>query len=372
LALSGFELYGKVVKVGGSKPLSFRPAANGEDRGIIYHLGANKHGVFHNPVKIGAVAVSASTVLSDSSPPTSLLTRALLRFSTKAKSDSWVMFDLRARRVQPTHYSLRHYSTWDTEALRNWVLEGSNDRVEWVTLREHKADASLNKKGATKTWALSLPAADEAYQFFRVRQVGLNSNNHNYLALSGFELYGELSPASARPMFAYQSDFDEHGLMYHLGTSGGHAAFVNPVKRGRVQVSASSVQHDSAAPHELLSRRALRFSTKAENNAWVMFTLDARVKPTHYSLRHYTTWDTEALRTWVLEGSNDGKRWTTLRDHKDDASLNKKGATRTWALSGPATNKAYRMFRVRQTGLNSNRHKFLALSGFELYGELMP
>lgn len=34
----------------------------------------------------------------------------------------------------------RHYSSWDTECLRNWVLEGSNDALKWTTLMHHRDD----------------------------------------------------------------------------------------------------------------------------------------------------------------------------------------------------------------------------------------
>ena len=49
-------------------------------------------------------------------------------------------------------------------------------------------------------------------------------------------------------------------------------------------------------------------------------------------------------------------------------ALDKKGATHTWALK---TNGArYRMFRLIQTGVNSNNHFYLSISGMELYGVL--
>ena len=33
--------------------------------------------------------------------------------------------DLQHRRLVPSHYTLKHYSSWDTEALRNWKFEVS-------------------------------------------------------------------------------------------------------------------------------------------------------------------------------------------------------------------------------------------------------
>ena len=360
----------------GGKLLKFTYRHDGDGCGVVAWIGTDRgRRPFRNPAEDGEITARASSVAHDSEPPSSLLGRALVRFTTKPQPESWVELDLGRHRVAPTHYTLRHYSSWDTEALRNWELRGSNDGIRWTTLRRHEDDTSLQKKGQRETWEVTgtLPTPKgEGYQLFRVRQTGRNSNNHYYLALSGFELYGDLLPGQPLAGRVYSHDFDQNGVMYHLGTDGGQA-FKNPVTRGRVAVTASSVMQDSEPPRALLDRRTLRFSTKPQANSWVQFELKGqRLRATRYTLRHYSSWDTEALRDWVLEGSNDGQQWATLREHKGDAALNKKGATHTWALSGPASEQSYRLFRVRQTGRNSNNHHYLALSGFEIYGALEP
>ena len=60
-------------------------------------------------------------------------------------------------------------------------------------------------------------------------------------------------------------------------------------------------------------------------------------------------------------------RRITIKEHKDDQGLDGKGSTFTWPLE---CNKAYCMFRLLQTGKNSNGHHYLACSGFEMYGHL--
>ena len=42
---------------------------------------------------------------------------------TVAQPNMWFVIDLMGRRVQPTRYTLRHYDSWDVEALRNWRFE---------------------------------------------------------------------------------------------------------------------------------------------------------------------------------------------------------------------------------------------------------
>jgi hypothetical protein len=106
--------------------------------------------------------------------------------------------------------------------------------VGWVVLKEHVNDTSLNAKGASHTWSITLDpahlaqlaaaaaeagggdnnsggngwdsasAADGssfppplAFRCFRVVMTAANSNGHMYLPLSGLEIYGVLHAASA-------------------------------------------------------------------------------------------------------------------------------------------------------------------------------
>ena len=119
-------------------------------------------------------------------PLTVCACRSVVRCVTAALPNQWMSVDLldksmqvcrRRRRphkssAQLTHYTLRHYNSWDTEALRqalgwrlfsvdamvccrHWVLEASNDDSKWVTLRVHENDFALDKKGATFTWPVN-------------------------------------------------------------------------------------------------------------------------------------------------------------------------------------------------------------------------
>lgn len=64
---------------------------------------------------------------------------------------------------------------------------------------------------------------------------------------------------------------------------------------------------------------------------------------------------------------DESQSWDVLRRHTDDSSLNGPYAMRTWPVE---STKAYRAFRVLQTGHNSSNHNYLVLSGIEFYGEL--
>ena len=84
----------------------------------------------------------------------------VVRCVTQALPDQWFVIDFgSARSVQPTHYTLRHYSSWDTEALRNWRLQGAIEadphRAQWVTISEHKEDLEALAQGLLEYETLS-------------------------------------------------------------------------------------------------------------------------------------------------------------------------------------------------------------------------
>jgi hypothetical protein len=115
---------------------------------------------------------------------------------TQSAANQWFIIHFKTFKIRPTHYTLRHYSSWDREALRNWRLAGSVDgkQSNWDTLMEHKNDTALRAKGQAHTWTIPAANVKKHYTYFCVIQTGKNSNNNLYLALSGFEVYGSALP----------------------------------------------------------------------------------------------------------------------------------------------------------------------------------
>lgn len=178
------------------KPIGvFKHQADFDDNGIVAHLAGRPHSPYKNPAEAQLVAVRSSSLGADSMPATALVGNQAVRCVTKPLPNSWFEVDFQQYRVAPTHYSLRHYATWATEALRHWTLEASPDGQSWHLLSNHINDKALDKPGDTHTWPVTTVAPDTFYRYFRITQRGLNSNNHHYLALSGFEVYGQLALA---------------------------------------------------------------------------------------------------------------------------------------------------------------------------------
>jgi hypothetical protein len=142
-----------------------------------------------------------------------------------------------------------------------------------------------------------------------------------------------------------------------MGTQFGTSDWKNPAERGYAFVQSSKLCADSVHATAILAYdNVVRCVTAPVQNSWFSVDLiDAYLIPTHYMLRHYSSWHVEALRNWVLEGSLDGNQWFIIQRHMEDDSLKLKGQTHTWPVQNPS-NRAFRAFRIRQTGLNSNKH----------------
>lgn len=359
-----------------------------DENGILYFLGAQgNQQAWKNPALTDEVAVCSSALVKDSSEISYFVGRSTVRLVTKPEDNAWMQVDFKDKLIQPSYYTLKHYISWDTECLRNWILQASNDGIHWVTVKKHEEDGALSEKGGTHTWPVQ---SRGAYRIWRIKQTGLNSNKHKYLACSGIEFYGQLfltkfdplagvsnRPACEKMMQSlkflhkctYQQNNDKNGVIYYIGTRGGRSNWVNPGARKWVLCDASSLMRDSTPAYSLCGRISVRCVTQPLENSWMKIDLkNFYVVPTHYALRHYISWDTEALRNWILEASFDGHSWQTLRAHRNDSALNHKGAVATWELR--AKGAKYRCFRIRQIGVNSNKHYYLSCSGFEIYGDI--
>ena len=70
-----------------------------------------------------------------------------------------------------------------------------------------------------------------------------------------------------------------------------------------------------------------------------------------------------------LQGSEDDRRWVTLKSHDDDQSIAAKGfSTHTFPVGWQAL--YFRHFRLIQTGPTSDGGFTMAVGGFEVYGSL--
>ena len=125
-----------------------------------------------NVSEVGVVMISAPPSIS--MPVTSITSRFrfnnYVRYISCNLAPAWICFDCRDWWIQPTHYRLSSGED-DTMMLRAWVLEGSNDKVDWYLLDERRLDIQ-DKPDDDVYRCMDM----NCFRYFRVVQVGGNLN----------------------------------------------------------------------------------------------------------------------------------------------------------------------------------------------------
>lgn len=115
-------------------------------------------------------------------------------FCSKDMKDSWLRYDFKKQKVRPTHYSIKSkpYILGDRHP-QHWVIEGSNNGRKWKILDTRRDVKSLNGHGVTCTFKIQEKLEEnEFYQFLRIKQTGLNTDNNNRLGFSFLEFFGSI------------------------------------------------------------------------------------------------------------------------------------------------------------------------------------
>ena len=180
--------------------------------------------------------------------------------------------------------------------------------------------------------------------------------------------------------------FDNEGVLYWIGTSGGTEEYINPSMRclgdsNEVQVILSSQGTTKSNGKHFVQHRTpegqftnkYNNTTSSQENSYMSVNLSSasnrrQVIPHHYCLRHGFTGH-YVLRNWELQGSVDGAEWITLKRHKDDSTLTSNFGEGAWSIPNPH-GQAFGHFRIFSFGKNSQNSDTLCCSGIELFGEM--
>jgi E3 ubiquitin-protein ligase HECTD1 len=168
-------------------------ASNGDTNGLFYYLGTNGGTeAWSNPYSANRINITQSSIYNSSTqPPSNLVDRTGNSISTTNIENSWVVIDLKTKKLKCNYYTVRGRGDDTTLFPRNWRLDASNDQQTWITL-----DTKTNQTGLNQNVYLSFPIANpgENYQYFRFMQTGFNSYGAAmygyYLVLGEMELYG--------------------------------------------------------------------------------------------------------------------------------------------------------------------------------------
>ncbi|MES1910768.1 MAG: hypothetical protein MHM6MM_003301 [Cercozoa sp. M6MM] len=318
------------------------PKSTVDTCGIVYFLGTcGYQHPFRNPATAPYATVHASSSIS-SCDATSLFARTREGVPLDG-GELKIRWHFNNINVMPAVFALTTSQTHLTSGCIG-RFEGSNDGDSWDAIETEAVKASRTMHCVTL-------GEQRSFKYFRLTiaedKVPVAEDVH----LFGIEVFGNITIEKPLTLLEgrhlrYTSDMDENGLMYLLGTNYGSEPWQNPHDAGHLTVTSSSLQNDSKSASAIVGRVPVRCVTDAADGNFFQVSLkNVMIQPTHYTLRHYSSWDVEALRSWRLEASNDGETWTVLRVHSNDT-----------------------IFRILMTGENSNHHTFMALSGFEVYG----
>jgi hypothetical protein len=132
---------------------------------------------------------------------------------------------------------------------------------------------------------------------------------------------------------------------------------------GVVEMTASSVSRTWYPRNAADLGTLLFFHSKNEPGQWICCDFKTlRIEPTHYTIRAGFG---HSLKSWVIEGSDDGTLWTEIDRRENASDLNALRAVKTFAVSRSGS---FGRIRLRQTGPNHRGNNCLILIAFELFG----
>jgi hypothetical protein len=131
------------------------------------------------------VKVVSSGMLNGRDPTTVIEEKPKKHWFTESDGNAWVLIEFTELYIQPTDYAV--WSHGGASTLRNWVFQGSNDRINWVVLSNHRNDESVRAPFSTATWPVN---TNGFFKFFRIVQTGNNWSGNRWLYLLKIEIWG--------------------------------------------------------------------------------------------------------------------------------------------------------------------------------------
>lgn len=116
-------------------------------------------------------------------------------FWSENESDSWLCYDFIEKKVKPFFYSIRsnQFDSSGWHHPKSWVIEGSNNKINWINLDSKTNERSLDDEYVSNTFEITNKRdSKDFYRFLRIRQIGVNTRNAKNLTLSSLEFFGEI------------------------------------------------------------------------------------------------------------------------------------------------------------------------------------
>lgn len=135
------------------------------------------------------INVSSNSILNSSCMPSNVINYTDCNYyASLDKKDSYICFDFLDSKIQIQSYLIRSCSD---NYLKNWILEGSNDNINWDYIDLIENDDGLKASGVRCVY-LVYWNKDKYYRYIRLKQNGLNWNDNYKMEISFMEFYGRI------------------------------------------------------------------------------------------------------------------------------------------------------------------------------------
>jgi CxxC motif-containing protein (DUF1111 family) len=263
------------------------------------------------------VGISASaSERGDLGPQAAIDHDQTTRWSSGFSDDQWLVIDYGS-----TQTITRVRIDWENAHATQYELQVSDDNTNWTTLK-----AVDNSQGGTE----DLTGLSGQGRYLRMKGIK-RSTNYGY---SIFEIQAFTgTPPSTTPPPPPPVDLSQPGVA------------ITPV-----QATSSAVENGGlAAPMAIDGNPATRWSSTAEDGAWIQFDFGASTPIGYLKL----VWENAYGKAYNLLSSDDGKNWTLVRSVTDghggtEEFFNLNVQARYLRLQGVAraTNYGYSLFEV--------------------------
>lgn len=139
-----------------------------------------------------------------------------------------------------------------------------------------------------------------------------------------------------------------------------------------INVTASTSYGNSYLPENVIDfENDSLFGSKNQPEQWICFDFKNNLlQVKNYSIRSSSFWgqNQEHPKNWVLECSNDKKKWRIIDKKVECNELNEKGVVKTFTVEKQHPKSRY--FRLRQIGENCKGNYCFNISAVEFFGKL--
>eukprot|EP01084_Bolivina_argentea_P313591 543060_1 len=113
-------------------------------------------------------------------------------------------------------------------------------------------------------------------------------------------------------------------------------------------------------------------TTSDTNNSWLAIHChEHKILLTHYTLKQ-GSFGLDAIRSWKLQGGNDGTTWTTIDVHNNYRDLSKSGSSNTWEIPlSFSYYNYYNYFRILMLDDNCDGNWKLHIGSIKFYGHVI-